>query len=219
MTDFKKIKPRVKRGQVVCTRACPSCEGRTNWETWFTCTISGDRVLQYDDYDDPCTPYYQAALRKATHDLETLKKGMRRLREVYPQVLLALENGSGCTEDVSLEFIEKIPDEIRNEVTRMRKRCSHLEMERDAANGRAADEAERIEKLRSRMDLSIENRRHLAEDLQHVLDALEQIAGTSTSMPAADNDEAGHYRQVAYSLIGIAAHALNNRPPRKGDRE
>jgi len=41
--------------------------------------------------------------------------------------------------------------------------------------------------------------------------ALKAIATAGTSMPAVDNDEVGHYRSVAYSLIGIASDALLER--------
>jgi len=67
---MKDIKPKMVEGCAVCQRGCPSCEGRTNWEMWYTCLKTGERVLEYGDFDDPCVPYYQAENAKMS---ETLK--------------------------------------------------------------------------------------------------------------------------------------------------
>ena len=41
-----------------------------------------------------------------------LKEENTKLRELFPKILTALDNGSGCTPDVSLEFLQGIPKEV-----------------------------------------------------------------------------------------------------------
>jgi hypothetical protein len=58
------------------------------------------------------------------------------LRAIFPRALAALDNGSGCTESVSLEFLQSIPDEISQAVTHLAK-C-HVEALRELAELKAA---------------------------------------------------------------------------------
>ena len=54
----------------------------------------------------------------------------RKLREIFPKILNALDNGSGCTPDVSLEFLQGIPKEIELVVKRLKHEKSYAEDER-----------------------------------------------------------------------------------------
>jgi DNA-directed RNA polymerase alpha subunit len=42
------------------------------------------------------------------------------LRLIFPKILEALGNGSGCTPDASIEFLRWIPDEVASVVRRLR---------------------------------------------------------------------------------------------------
>lgn len=50
-----------------------------------------------------------------------------RLRAIFPQILKALDNGSGCLPIASVEFFEGIPAEVRAEVGQLRARVNTLE--------------------------------------------------------------------------------------------
>lgn len=51
-------------------------------------------------------------LENAKKQVQILQEENQKLREVFPKILEALGNGSGCTADVSLEFIQEIPKEV-----------------------------------------------------------------------------------------------------------
>jgi hypothetical protein len=51
--------------------------------------------------------------RETLDDYQQLELENARLRAIFPKILESLGNGSGCTTDVSLEFLEDIPQEIR----------------------------------------------------------------------------------------------------------
>lgn len=64
-------------------------------------------------------------LENAKKEIQILEEENQKLREVFPKILEALDNGSVCTADVSLEFIQEIPKEVelvvkglKNEVKR-----------------------------------------------------------------------------------------------------
>jgi len=66
-------------------------------------------------------------LEKAKKEIEILQEENQKLREVFPKILEALGNGSMCTADVSLEFIQDIPKEVelvvrglKNDLTRVK---------------------------------------------------------------------------------------------------
>jgi len=54
------------------------------------------------------------------------------------------------------------------------------------------------------------------ESAQRYREALEDIAGTGTSMPPAAGNEVDHYRSVAWGVIGKASRALH---PKENDDE
>lgn len=66
-------------------------------------------------------------LEKAKKEIQILQEENQKLREVFPKILEALGNGSMCTADVSLEFIQEIPKEVglvvrglKNDLTRVK---------------------------------------------------------------------------------------------------
>jgi hypothetical protein len=50
---------------------------------------------------------------KIAQRLDELGRENVRLRAIFPKILEALGNGSGCAPDVSVEFLEAIPQEVR----------------------------------------------------------------------------------------------------------
>lgn len=60
-------------------------------------------------------------------DLTTVEEEKRKLHLALRQVLGALGNGSGATEAVSIDFLCRVPDEVRAEVSFLRNRTSKLE--------------------------------------------------------------------------------------------
>lgn len=60
-------------------------------------------------------------LEKAKKEIQILQEENQKLREVFPKILEALGNGSGCTVDVSLEFIQEIPKEVEWVVKRLKR--------------------------------------------------------------------------------------------------
>ena len=59
-----------------------------------------------------------------------LKEENTKLREIFPKILDALDNGSGCTPKVSLEFLQGIPKEIELVVKNLKHESSYAEDER-----------------------------------------------------------------------------------------
>lgn len=59
-----------------------------------------------------------------------LKEENTKLRELFPKILDALGNGSGCTRDVSLEFLQGIPKEVELVVKNLKHERSYAENER-----------------------------------------------------------------------------------------
>jgi DNA repair exonuclease SbcCD ATPase subunit len=49
-----------------------------------------------------------------------------RLRALFPAILAALRNGGGCTTDVSVEFLECVPNEVASVVSRLRAEVERL---------------------------------------------------------------------------------------------
>ena len=71
----------------------------------------------------------------ATEIAERRERENARLRAVFPKVLEALGNGAGCTPDVSMEFIESIPQEIRLFLANAVITDPHMERVSQAAKG------------------------------------------------------------------------------------
>ena len=53
-------------------------------------------------------------------------KDMAQLRAVFPQILAALGNGAGCTPEVSVEFIQSIPNAVAGVIHRLREEVQRL---------------------------------------------------------------------------------------------
>ena len=51
-------------------------------------------------------------LENAKKEIQILQEENQKLREVFPKILESLANGSMCTADVSLGFIQEIPKEV-----------------------------------------------------------------------------------------------------------
>ena len=73
--------------------------------------------------------WYRTAEEMKRH-ASSLEEENRKLRELFPQILTALGNGSGCTPDVSLEFLQGIPKEVALVVRILQGELSSAENER-----------------------------------------------------------------------------------------
>jgi hypothetical protein len=51
---------------------------------------------------------------------------LARLRALFPAILAALRNGGCCTTDVSVEFLECVPNEVASVVSRLRAEVERL---------------------------------------------------------------------------------------------
>jgi hypothetical protein len=73
-----------------------------------------DEMIAYADklaqgFPEGMLPKDVEVLREANH---ALAEEVYRLRHIFPKILEALGNGSGCVPDVSIEFLEGIPREV-----------------------------------------------------------------------------------------------------------
>jgi predicted nucleic acid-binding Zn-ribbon protein len=70
-----------------------------------------------------------------------------RLRALFPEILAALRNGAGCTADVSVGFLESVPNEVASVVTRLRtevERWKTVATQMTAEREHNANEASRL---------------------------------------------------------------------------
>ncbi len=58
--------------------------------------------------------------------LEKAETELTRLRALFPAILAALRNGGCCTTDVSVEFLECVPNEVASVVSRLRAEVERL---------------------------------------------------------------------------------------------
>jgi hypothetical protein len=77
--------------------------------------------------DYHCIPAYQVRIAALEAALAAAREETERLRSVFPRILESLGNGAACSTDVSLEFIEQIPDEVRLELAALRSRADDEE--------------------------------------------------------------------------------------------
>ena len=73
--------------------------------------------------------WYRTAEEMKRH-ASSLEEENRKLRELFPKILNALDNGSGCTPEVSLEFLQGIPKEVELVVKNLKHEKSYAEDER-----------------------------------------------------------------------------------------
>lgn len=62
-----------------------------------------------------------------------LERERDELRKIFPAILHACDNGSGCTESVSLEFLKEVPAEVRGVVQALKRDVAEMRRERDEA--------------------------------------------------------------------------------------
>jgi hypothetical protein len=58
--------------------------------------------------------------------VEAVTTELARLRALFPEILAALRNGAGCTADVSVGFLESVPNEVASVVSRLRAEVERL---------------------------------------------------------------------------------------------
>lgn len=68
--------------------------------------------------------------RRLERERDTERALADQLREIFPKILDALGNGSGCTPEVSLEFLQGIPKEVELVVKHLKHESSYSEKER-----------------------------------------------------------------------------------------
>ena len=57
---------------------------------------------------------------------DSIRAELARLRALFPEILAALRNGAGCTADVSVGFLESVPNEVASVVSRLRAEVERL---------------------------------------------------------------------------------------------
>ena len=122
--------------------------------------------------------WYRTAEEMKRH-ASSLEEENAKLRELFPKILDALGNGSGCTPEVSLEFLQGIPKEVELVVKNLKYAESFLidTSKSKEAFERAEDERIDIAKeLKSEKKMRIEMQYKLEEMqkamFQHVVGLL-----------------------------------------------
>ena len=111
---------------------------------------------------------FQAVPNEFLDFARTLETELARLRALFPAICSALGNGACCTPDVSIGFLESIPNEVASVVARLRADlerftghglldCHAICDQRDAAIARAERaEAEILERAAMMRDVMLE---------------------------------------------------------------
>lgn len=69
------------------------------------------------------------------------------LRKIFPAILHACDNGSGCTESVSLEFLKEVPAEVRGVVQGLKREIVAFQTMRDEACAELAAMREAVKEV------------------------------------------------------------------------
>jgi hypothetical protein len=80
---------------------------------------------EFERLANPCGwPHCEPAKADATE--------LTRLRALFPAILAALRNGGCCTTDVSVEFLECVPNEVASVVSRLRAENDEMRVQIEA---------------------------------------------------------------------------------------
>jgi len=80
---MSEIKYNLVDGEPVCNEECPFCETKTNWHTKSFCHITGQFVLEYGDYDDPCIPGWRQQRDALEEQIEGVQKHCEERKRNY----------------------------------------------------------------------------------------------------------------------------------------
>ncbi len=151
--------------------------------------------------------------------LFTLKQDgeLTRLRALFPAILAALRNGGGCTTDVSVEFLECVPNEVASVVSRLRaevERWKTVAAEMSQEREHNANEASRLRADVERLTAKIGNQ---ADRIRYLEGATNHATGTPLSQAIARAEKAEDIIRslCRISNIPIGSDAATN-PAMKG---
>jgi hypothetical protein len=124
--------------------------------------------------------------------LFTLKQDgeLTRLRALFPAILAALRTGGGCTTDVSVEFLECVPNEVASVVSRLRaevERWKTVAAQMTAEREHNANEASRLRAEVERLTAKIGNQ---ADRIRYLEGATNHATGTPLSQAIARAEKA-----------------------------
>lgn len=105
------------------------------------------------------------------------------LRAVFPQILAALGNGACCAPDVSVEFIQSIPNEVAGVVAQLRADVEQWELAFQEQYAQA-ESAERELELRKRFTSRTAIAEHRAERAEAEVDRLRHLEAVLRSSAA-----------------------------------
>jgi hypothetical protein len=118
---------------------------------------------------DHPTPRTDAAIKEHTssdiffdyvlpQDMAILERELTRVRALFPAILSALRNGGGCTTDVSVEFLECVPNEVASVVSRLRAEverwktvAAEMSQQREHNANEAARQLAEVERLKEQL--------------------------------------------------------------------
>jgi len=89
--------------------------------------------------------------QEAAEEITTLRMENRKLRELFPKVLEALQSGK-CSSDCSLEFLSQIPEEVRLVVRRLKNELDGEILNRQAAQDKLVYRESEVKLLRERLE-------------------------------------------------------------------
>ena len=82
----------------------------------------------------------------SAEDMAKIETELARLRALFPIICEALGNGSCCTSDVGVDFLESIPGEVKSVVDRLRAEAFRLTQIKESYRKRALELSNRAEK-------------------------------------------------------------------------
>jgi chromosome segregation ATPase len=148
---------------------------------------------------------------------DSLRAELARLRALFPEILAALRNGAGCTADVSVGFLESVPNEVASVVSRLRaevERWKTVAAEMSQEREHNANEASRLRADVERLTAKIGNQ---ADRIRYLEGATNHATGTPLSQAIARAEKAEDIIRslCRISNIPIGSDAATN-PAMKG---
>ena len=143
--------------------------------------------------------WYRTAEEMKRH-ASSLEEENRKLRELFPKILDALDNGSGCTPEVSLEFLQGIPKEVELVVKNVKRENSYAEDERIAV----AKELESEKKMHAATQNKLDEMTAYADSLAQGLPCLPkdvEVLRDANAQLAQENHEI--LEQLFQTAVGL----------------
>lgn len=104
------------------------------------------------------------------------------LRKLFPAILDACDNGSGCTESVSLEFLKEVPAEVRGVVQGLKREIAAFQKMRDEARAELAAMREAIKEAHATLSWIARRYDDCKPTYQIAMDAYEMKCTASATL-------------------------------------